>query len=190
MRYRTLKLGVVAATVVATVLPLALFVAGPAVADYAPTESDVVGVGSDTLQYMLDFMADGDAYAGTLAITLLGNKYKVVNFDATADANARLAYGVDGGQAAQTTCTPGTGSTSGTGNADRDQHRCSLRAQPDHSAARRPSARAAAQRLGCRVQGPRPRHPGRRQRRTGATGAKPEVINYARASCHADDFGA
>ena len=115
MRYRTLKLGVVAATVVATVLPLALFVAGPSRADYAPTGKDVVGFGSDTLQYMLDFMADGDAYAGT-GYNGIGNKYKVVSFDVTADANARLAYGVDGGQASQATCTPGTGSTSGTGN--------------------------------------------------------------------------
>jgi hypothetical protein len=115
LRHRTLKLGLAAATAVATVLPLALFV-GPAYADYAPSGKDVVGVGSDTLQYMIDFMADGDAY-GYPGYNQLGNKYKLVNIDATADANARLAYGVDGGQAGQATCTPGTGSTAGTGNA-------------------------------------------------------------------------
>jgi hypothetical protein len=110
-----MKFGLVAATVVAAVLPLGLW-ASPAGADYAPSKGDVVGVGSDTLQYMIDFMADGDAY-GDPGYNNLGNKNKVVSFDATADANARLAYGVDGGQAAQTTCTPGTGSTAGTGNA-------------------------------------------------------------------------
>ena len=29
-------------------------------ADYAPTTNDVVGVGSDTLQQLVDFVADGD----------------------------------------------------------------------------------------------------------------------------------
>ncbi|MFZ2058880.1 MAG: hypothetical protein WAV54_15860 [Acidimicrobiales bacterium] len=116
MRHRTIvRLGLAAATVVAAVLPLGLF-AGPAFADYAPSGKDVVGVGSDTLQYMIDFLADGDAY-GDPGYNVLGNKYKLVSFDATADANARLAYGVNGGQATQTVCTPGTGSTAGTGNA-------------------------------------------------------------------------
>jgi hypothetical protein len=115
LRYRIPKIGMAVATVVAAVLPIALW-AGPAGADYAPNKGDVVGVGSDTLQYMMDFLADGDAY-GDNGYNQLGNKYKVVSIDATADANARLAYGVDGGQPAQMTCTPGTGSTSGTGNA-------------------------------------------------------------------------
>ena len=79
-----------------------------AFADYAPSKGDVVGVGSDTLQYMVDFLADGDAYGDT-GYNQLGNKNKLVSFDATADANARLAYGVNGGQASQTVCTPGTG---------------------------------------------------------------------------------
>jgi hypothetical protein len=109
------KFGLAAVTAVAAVVPLAL-TAQPARADYSPNTSDVVGVGSDTLQYMLDFMADGDAY-GDPGYNQLGNKHKLVNIDATADANARLAYGVDGGQSAQTTCSPGTGSTAGTGNA-------------------------------------------------------------------------
>ena len=115
MRHRAIvTLGLAAATVAGTLLPMAVF-AGPAFADYAPNSKDVVGVGSDTLQYMIDFMADGDAY-GYPGYNQLGNKYKLVNIDATADANARLAYGVDGGQATQAVCSPGTGSTAGTGN--------------------------------------------------------------------------
>jgi hypothetical protein len=115
LRHRTIvKLGLAVATVAATVLPVALF-AGPAFADYAPSGKDVVGVGSDTLQYMIDFLAQGDGY-GDNGYNFLNNKYNLVSFDATTDANARLAYGVDGGQASQATCTPGTGSTAGTAN--------------------------------------------------------------------------
>ena len=117
MRHGTLKIGVAAATVLAGVLPLAL-IAQPAYADYAPNSGDVVGVGSDTLQYMIDFLADGNGY-GYTGYNQLGNKYKLVNIDATADANARLAYGVDGGNPLMDTtgvCTPGTGSTPGTAN--------------------------------------------------------------------------
>lgn len=115
LRHRTLKLGLAAMTVVAAAARLG-FGIQPAYADYSPGPGDVVGVGSDTLQYMLDFLANGDAYGDQGYNTSLGNKYKLVNIDATADANARLAYGVDGGQASQTTCSPGTGSTAGTAN--------------------------------------------------------------------------
>jgi hypothetical protein len=114
MAKRTLKLGLVAATALSAALPL--LVAQPAYADYAPSKGDVVGVGSDTLQYLIDFTADGDAY-GDPGYNTAGNHNKLISFDATADANARLAYGVDGGQGSQTTCTPGTGSTQGTANA-------------------------------------------------------------------------
>lgn len=83
----------------------------PAYADYAPTSGDVVGVGSDTLQQLGDFIADGDflADAGYNA----GKKNKFISIDATADLNARLAYGADG---ATNVCAPGTGPTQGTGN--------------------------------------------------------------------------
>lgn len=113
MRHRSLKLGLVAATAASAMLPL--LAAQPAFADYAPSSTDAVGVGSDTLQNMLDFVADGDNYGDT-GYNQIGNKNKLVSFDATADANVRLAYGVDGGQAGQATCSPGTGSTPGTGN--------------------------------------------------------------------------
>jgi hypothetical protein len=114
LRHRTLKLGLIAATAVSAMLPL--LATQSAYADYAPSKGDVVGVGSDTLQDMMDFLADGDAYGDT-GYNQIGNANKLVSFDATPDFNARLAYGVDGGQASQTTCTPGTGSTVGTANA-------------------------------------------------------------------------
>src|ERR1700728_3581083 len=114
MRNRTLKLGLVAATALSAAVPL--LAAQPAYADYAPAKGGVGGVGADTLQYMIDFAADGDAY-GDPGYNSAGNHNKLANFDSTADGNARLAYGVDGGQAGQATCTPGTGGTAGTGNA-------------------------------------------------------------------------
>ncbi|GAC1365891.1 MAG: hypothetical protein NVSMB32_09730 [Actinomycetota bacterium] len=70
---------------------------GPAHADYAPGgyassngQGDVIGVGSDTLQFLLDFGADGDHVADSGVNA--NQKSKLVNFDATADSNARLAY--------------------------------------------------------------------------------------------------
>jgi hypothetical protein len=86
--------------------------AGSAYADYAPSKTDVVGVGSDTLQNIVGFLADGDAYGDT-GYNQLGNKNKLVSFDATADANVRLAYGNAG---LGPNCSPGTGGTAGTGN--------------------------------------------------------------------------
>jgi hypothetical protein len=113
MGKRNLRLGLIAATVLSVALPLV--VAQPAYADYAPSKGDVVGVGADTLQYLLDFLADGDAY-GDPGYNTAGNHNKLISFDGTADANGRAAYGVDGGQTGQSTCTPGTGSTQGTAN--------------------------------------------------------------------------
>jgi hypothetical protein len=63
----------------------------PAHADYAPGSNDIVGVGSDTLQYLLDFGDDGDT-VGDLGYNDAGNPYKIVSIDATADSNARAAY--------------------------------------------------------------------------------------------------
>ena len=86
------KLAVVAGTVGA--LALTLLTAAPASADYAPGPDDVVGVGSDTVQYAIDFLADGD-YTGSTGYNL-GQRNRIINFDATPDANARLAYGAGG----------------------------------------------------------------------------------------------
>jgi ABC-type phosphate transport system substrate-binding protein len=111
MQHGKLKLGLV--TVGSLAMSLSL-TAPPAFADYAPVAKDVVGVGSDTVQYASDFVADGD-FLGDVGYNTAGNKYKVVNFDATPDANARLAYGPDG---LGPNCAPGTGGTAGTGNAN------------------------------------------------------------------------
>ncbi|WP_375474902.1 substrate-binding domain-containing protein [uncultured Jatrophihabitans sp.] len=59
-------------------------------ADPAPGSSDIVGVGSDTLQYMLDFGADGDVN-GHNGYNF-GKTSRIANFDATPDANARAGY--------------------------------------------------------------------------------------------------
>jgi hypothetical protein len=96
-------------------ITLTVGLVGPAAyADYAPGPKDVVGVGSDTVQDIGDFIADGD-FLGDLGWNASAAN-KVVNFDATADANTRLAYSTDGG-AGGINCSPGTGATVGTGNA-------------------------------------------------------------------------
>ncbi|MBV9822970.1 MAG: substrate-binding domain-containing protein [Actinobacteria bacterium] len=90
-----------------------------AFADYGPSASDVVGVGSDTVQAAGNFVADGD-YTGNAGYNTAGNLNKFISIDATADANTRLAYGSNGlgsgATAATNPCTPGTGATQGTGN--------------------------------------------------------------------------
>ena len=72
--------------------------AGGAHADYAPStynsatgKGDVVCVGSDTLQFLGDFMADGDpnGRTGANASKQFG---KMISLDATGDANARFSY--------------------------------------------------------------------------------------------------
>src|SRR5262245_3059902 len=99
-----------------TSLVVALGLMAPAAhADYAPRSSDVVGVGSDTVQYILDFVADGCS-DGSLGYNAANNVNKIINFDATPDANARLAYGNAG--VGTGTCPPGTGGTAGTGNSN------------------------------------------------------------------------
>lgn len=100
--------GVVLAAVAASMA----FFPTSAVADYGPTQNDVVGVGSDTLQQLADFVADGD-FTGNSGYNSLGNKNKFISIDATADANTRLAYGPQG---LGPNCAPGTGGTAGTGN--------------------------------------------------------------------------
>jgi ABC-type phosphate transport system substrate-binding protein len=66
--------------------------AAPALADYAPNSNDVVGDGSDTLQFIVDFAADGDV-SGDAGFNSSGNLYKLVSMDATADSNARFSWG-------------------------------------------------------------------------------------------------
>lgn len=63
----------------------------PSSYDYTTGKGDVVCVGSDTVQIIGNFEADGDnkAHAG---FNTAGNKYKLISLDATADANVRIAY--------------------------------------------------------------------------------------------------
>ena len=108
MRARKLSVGVGLISVAVSVFALT---PGSAYADYAPSSDDVVGVGSDTLQAGLDFVADGD-HLGDSGYNA-GQPNKFISIDATADANTRLAYGTGG---LSGVCTPGTGGTQGTGN--------------------------------------------------------------------------
>ena len=85
---RISKLGIVGSGVCA----LALTMASPAFADYAPNKHDVVGVGSDTVQNINDFVADGDQFGDGAGFNGALNKYKMVSFDATPDANDRAGY--------------------------------------------------------------------------------------------------
>jgi ABC-type phosphate transport system substrate-binding protein len=75
----------------ATTVVFSLAMAGSAHADYAPGPGDVVGAGSDTLQYLGDFLADGDV-GGDAGFNSGAPTNRLVSIDATADANARLAY--------------------------------------------------------------------------------------------------
>src|SRR5450755_3120166 len=85
---RISKLGIVGSGVCA----LALTMASPAFADYAPRPLDVVGVGSDTVQNINDFVADGDPFGDGAGYNGAQNKFKMVSFDATPDANDRAGY--------------------------------------------------------------------------------------------------
>ncbi len=80
------------AAIASCALAFGLLTAGTqaAHADAAPNGADIVGVGSDTLQYMLDFGADGDANGNAGFNT--GKGARVISFDATPDANARAGY--------------------------------------------------------------------------------------------------
>jgi ABC-type phosphate transport system substrate-binding protein len=60
-------------------------------ADYAPSGTDVVGIGGETPQYTVDFGADGDT-SGDLGYNAANNVNKLVSIDATGDSNGRAAY--------------------------------------------------------------------------------------------------
>lgn len=81
------KVGAVAATVAALTVGLA----GPAFADQQPRSTDVVGVGSDTVQYVANFVDDGSPN-GLAGYNALNTARRVWSFDATADAAGRTAY--------------------------------------------------------------------------------------------------
>jgi ABC-type phosphate transport system substrate-binding protein len=64
---------------------------GPATADIYPQTNDVVGGGSDTIQYTLDFIMDG-TIGGFPGYNSNQPKNRVFSFDATADADGRGVY--------------------------------------------------------------------------------------------------
>ncbi|GAB3854147.1 type 2 periplasmic-binding domain-containing protein [Dactylosporangium cerinum] len=75
---------------VAGVAVLLLTQATAAHADVAAQGNDIVGIGSDTIQYAADFLADGD-YQGNPGFNAAGGR--VFNFDATGDASGKLTAG-------------------------------------------------------------------------------------------------
>ncbi len=87
---KTVRAGL--AITAATAMVTGLATATNAYGDYAPIAQDVVGVGGDTPQYDLQFIADGSSIAGTQGYNSTGNRYKLVTFNATPDGNARAAY--------------------------------------------------------------------------------------------------
>ena len=179
MHGRKIKIGI--GLVAAATAAIALFPAN-AQADYAPAPRDVVGVGSDTLQALGDFAADG-SYVADPGYNSTGNKYKFISIDATADANTRLAYGPaavtalarpTGARRPRPRLWPGHRRGIGTGNSgspDTTADRSAVHAQPDRGAARRPEPGAAPQRLRRGLQAAQRRHHHARARRS-ATAAR------------------
>jgi ABC-type phosphate transport system substrate-binding protein len=88
---RFTKMGVLAA---AGAVGLSLAVPMSAAhADVAAGPGDIVGVGSDTAQYALDFFADGDT-VGDAGWNSTNTGHRIVNFDASGDASGGATTGV------------------------------------------------------------------------------------------------
>ena len=81
-----------------TALALTLAATVPAYADVQPNAGDAVGVGSDTVQYVADFLDNGYNATGTAipGYNSTPKIYKIFNFDATADAAGRAQYPANG----------------------------------------------------------------------------------------------
>jgi ABC-type phosphate transport system substrate-binding protein len=75
-----------------TIAGLNLAMIAPAQADIAPNANDIVGVGSDTVQNIANFLADGDAFGSANGVNIGAAKNRVFSFDATPDANDRAGY--------------------------------------------------------------------------------------------------
>jgi ABC-type phosphate transport system substrate-binding protein len=103
MRSRS-KLMVGCAAITAAALNLALI--APANADIAPNATDIVGIGSDTVQNIANFMADGDPGVASVGVNSSISKNRVFSFDATPDANDRAGYLNGSTPAAQRPLTP------------------------------------------------------------------------------------
>ena len=66
---------------------------GPATYDWTTQQGDVVCVGSDTVQVIGNFLADGDNTGDSGYNSGAGHQYKMISLDATPDANVRPGYG-------------------------------------------------------------------------------------------------
>lgn len=73
------------------VAALTMGLSAPAYADVQPRPTDAVAVGSDTVQYVVDFGADGSP-TGLAGYNSTNTSRRIVSFDATADASGRAAY--------------------------------------------------------------------------------------------------
>ncbi|MDQ1733072.1 MAG: hypothetical protein QOK10_3231 [Pseudonocardiales bacterium] len=82
-----IKAGVTGLVAVALSLG-AVTVAG---ADVQPQSTDAVAVGSDTVQYVADFVADGTP-GGLNGFNQTNNARRIFSFDATGDASGRASY--------------------------------------------------------------------------------------------------
>jgi ABC-type phosphate transport system substrate-binding protein len=89
-----MKFSLKAGVAMAGAFALAASVAAPALADDAPRPTDVIGVGSDTVQYGADFLADGDAN-GHAGFNSTAKTNRMISFFATGDANGRATYNKD-----------------------------------------------------------------------------------------------
>ncbi|HEY3926632.1 MAG TPA: substrate-binding domain-containing protein [Acidothermaceae bacterium] len=90
---RKLRKSVAALGVVGTFAALVLG-SGSAFGDDQPNSGDIVGVGSDTVQYASDFIADGDT-AGHGGVNASGT-FRDFSFFATGDGNGRALYDSSG----------------------------------------------------------------------------------------------
>ncbi len=84
--FKRLGLGMVGA------VALVLVQVAPAHADVAGAADDIVGVGSDTAQFALSFLADGDT-SGNAGFNAGNLSRRVVSFDASGDANGGATVG-------------------------------------------------------------------------------------------------
>ncbi|HJQ42872.1 MAG TPA: substrate-binding domain-containing protein [Jatrophihabitantaceae bacterium] len=98
LRSNKVKAGAVGIAAAALTVGMAV----PAHADQHPRAKDAVGVGSDTVQYVSDFVDDGTP-AGDSGYNTANTARRVWSFDATADASGRALYG-----RSSTTAIPGT----------------------------------------------------------------------------------
>ncbi len=76
-------------------LSLTLAAGSTAFADVQPHGNDIVGVGSDTVQYVSDFVDDGDPNSNA-GYNNVERVRRIFSFDATADAAGAAVYGPGG----------------------------------------------------------------------------------------------